>query len=389
MHVMYKRLRRSDDSQLTGETMQIKFFDLEKQNRAVKDDILTEMQDVIDSNHFILGPQVSNLEGKVANYCHTNHAVALSSGTDALLVALMALDLKPGDEVITTPFTFFATVGSIVRAGATPVFADIDPVTFNISPEEIARNITDKTKCIMPVHLYGQCADMDAINAIAKEHDLKVIEDAAQAIGAKYDGKPAGSMSDIGCFSFFPTKNLGGFGEGGMAVCDTDELHKKMVMLRNHGSARRYYHEFVGGNFRMHALQAASLRVKLKRLDKYICMRRANATIYNKMLGDVAEVTIPVECENQFHTYNQYVIKIEKRDELKDFLAENGVGSMIYYPVCLHEQSCFEYLGKKRGDFALAESVSNECLALPIYPELTDEEIEYVAEKIIEFCKEN
>ena len=367
--------------------MQVKFFDLKKQNEAVKDEILAEIKEIIDSNQFVLGPKVEELESSVARFCGVKHAVALSSGTDALLVALMAIGAGPGDEVITTPFTFFATCGSIVRSGATPVFADIDPDNFNIDPDDIKNKITDKTKCIMPVHLYGQCANMDAINKIAKENGLFVIEDAAQGIGAKIGDNMAGSMSDIGCFSFFPTKNLGGLGEGGMSVCGSDELFNKMLMLRNHGSAKRYHHEYIGGNFRMDAFQAAGLIVKLKKLDGYINKRRGNAALYMKHLNGLEHIALPAEEDVFFHTYNQFVIKTKKRDELRDHLTENGIGTQIYYPLCLHEQNCFKYLGYVTGDLAAAEEISHSCLALPIYPELREDEIEYVCEKIRAFFK--
>ena len=365
--------------------MRVNFFTLDEQNAPIKDEVLAELSQVLDSNQYILGEKVAQFEAEAAEHVGVKHAVGLSSGTDALIVALMALDLQPGDEVITTPFTFFATVGSIVRAGATPVFADIDPETFNIDPDDIKRKITRRTKCIMPVHLYGQCADMARINAIAKEHGLKVIEDAAQAIGAQFGGVQAGANSDIGCFSFFPTKSLGGFGEGGMTTTNDTTLYNKMVMARNHGSARRYYHDFVGGNFRMHAFQAAGLRIKLPKLDSYLAKRRENAKIYEGSLNGVSDVTLPKEAESCFHTYNQYVIRAKKRAALQEYLQENGIGTQIYYPLCLHEQDCFKNLGYSVGDFPVAEAVSHDCLALPIYPELRRDEIEYVSEKIKDF----
>jgi dTDP-4-amino-4,6-dideoxygalactose transaminase len=365
--------------------MQVKFFDLKKQNDDVKDEFLAEIKEVIDSNQFVLGPKVEDLEEKISGFCDVKYAVALSSGTDALLVALMAIGVEPGDEIITTPFTFFATCSSIVRSGAIPVFADIDTDTFNIDPADIKKKITNKTKGIMPVHLYGQCADMNKINSIAKENGLFVIEDAAQAIGAKIGEDKAGSFSDIGCFSFCPTKNLGGFGEGGMAVCNTEELYKKMSMLRNHGSAKRYYHEYIGGNFRMDAFQAAGLSVKLKRLDGYIKKRRGNASLYMRHLSGLEHITLPAEENGCFHTFNQFVIKTKRRDELRDFLTKNGISTQIYYPVCLHEQNCFKYLGYKTGDLAAAEQISQSCLALPIYPELKEDEIIYVSENIKAF----
>lgn len=367
--------------------MKVNFFDLKQQNAEVKDEVMAEIGVIIDNNAFVFGPALEGFEREMETYCDTNYAVSLSSGTDALLIALMAIGIKPGDEVITTPFTFFATVGSIVRAGATPVFADIDPNTFNIDPADIERKITDKTKCIMPVHLYGQCADMDKINALAKDRGIYVIEDAAQAIGADIRGVKAGNLGDIGCFSFFPTKNLGGFGDAGMAVTNNEELYKMLKMLKNHGEITRYYHEYVGGNFRMDSFQAAALSAKLKRLDDYVAMRRQNAALYNEQLSGARGVVLPIEVEGYLHTYNQYVIKAEKRDDLRAYLADNGIGSQIYYPLCLHEQNCFAYLGYKPGDLPVAEDIDDKCLALPIYPELPDEEIVYVSDKIKEFYK--
>jgi dTDP-4-amino-4,6-dideoxygalactose transaminase len=366
--------------------MEVKFFDLKEQNDAVKDEVLSDIKELIDRNQFVFGPKIEGLEKQIAKWCGAKYATALSSGTDALLAALMAIGIKPGDEVITTPFTFFATVGSIVRSGATPVFADIDADTFNIDPADVESKVTKNTKCIMPVHLYGQCADMDEINRIAKKNGLMVIEDAAQAIGADINGGKAGSLSDIGCFSFFPTKNLGGFGDSGMTICSDERLYEKISMLRNHGSAKRYYHEYIGGNFRMDAIQAAALSAKLKNLDGYIIKRRKNAALYRECLNTKG-AALPVEVDGYLHTYNQFVIKAERRDELKDFLEKNGIGSQIYYPLCLHEQSCFKYLGYKPGDFPAAEEISKKCLALPIYPELKEDGIRYVSEKINEFYK--
>ena len=365
--------------------MKVNFFDLKEQNDAVKDEVLVGLKEIIDKNQFVFGPKLDQIEEEVAEYSGTKFAVALSSGTDALLVALMALDLNIGDEVITTPFTFFATVGTIVRSGATPVFVDIDPITFNIDPAEIEKKITNNTKCIMPVHLYGQCANMKEINAIADKHGLKVIEDAAQAIGAATGDKRAGSLSDIGCYSFFPTKNLGGFGDSGMAVTSDEALSKKIRQLRNHGSERRYYHDYIGGNFRMDSFQAVSLSAKLKSLDTYIEKRRKNAALYHDLLAGVDGIILPSENDGYLHTYNQYVIQTNRRDELKTFLQDNGVGSMIYYPLCLHEQPCLKYLGHNVGDFPVAEEISHNCLALPIFPELKEDEIAYVAAKIKEF----
>jgi len=344
---------------------------------------------VVRSGHFIMGPQVEKLEEEMAAYCGVQHAVGVSSGTDALLLALMTADIGPGDEVITTPFTFFATAGSIARTGAKPVFVDIEPDSYNIDPNLIESAITPKTRAIMPVHLYGQCADMDAIQTLARKHNLLVIEDAAQASGAQYKGRQAGSMGNFGCLSFFPTKNLGGFGDGGMVTTPDKALYEKLKVLRVHGSAPKYYHKLIGGNFRLDALQAAVLRAKLPYLNTWLKFRRGNAQRYTQGFTDagLAEtVGLPREVVPG-HTFNQYVIRIpdHKRDALKAYLAEHRVITEIYYPVPLHLQECFRDLGHKPGDFPVSEQAAEEVLALPAANEITERQQERVVAAIRDF----
>ncbi|MDX1681614.1 MAG: DegT/DnrJ/EryC1/StrS family aminotransferase [Phycisphaeraceae bacterium] len=364
------------------EATSVPLLDLCEQYRTVEKEVLERFEEILAGQQMINGPAVGELECAIAGYCDCEFAVGVSSGTDALLAALMALEIGSGDEVITTPFTFFATAGSVWRTGARPVFVDIDPATFNIDPNQIEAAITRNTRAIMPVHLFGQCADMDPILEIAGRHDLAVIEDAAQAIGARYRGKPAGSMGTAGCFSFFPTKNLGGAGDGGMVVTRDTDLDVRLRSLRNHGATQRYYHETVGGNFRLDTLQAAYLSVKLKYLDSWHEARRANAALYDRRLAGIGEVTTPVIADDCESVYNQYVIRTEQRDDLRAHLEEHHVGSAIYYPLCLHEQACFRELGYARGDFPVAERAASEVLALPIYPELKQDQIEYVASTI-------
>ncbi|TDJ60014.1 MAG: DegT/DnrJ/EryC1/StrS family aminotransferase [Nitrospina sp.] len=345
------------------------------------------MADVVRSGHFILGPKVVELEERIAEYCQTPFAVGVSSGTDALLMALMADDIQPGDEVITTPFTFFATAGSIARSGARAVMVDIDPTTFNIDPAKIEQAITPKTKAIMPVHLYGQCADMDPILEIAKKHKLTVIEDAAQAIGSEYKGRRAGSLGDFGCFSFFPTKNLGGFGDGGIVTTHSEALYEKLKILRNHGMEPKYYHKLIGGNFRIDALQAAVVTAKLGHLERWTASRRGHAGHYNRLFeenGLTQFVATPREIFPR-HIYNQYIIRVKdgKRDALRKFLGEQNIITEIYYPVPLHLQECFAPLGYKPGDFPVSEQAAEETLALPIAPEITQQQ--QVVAKILEF----
>jgi dTDP-4-amino-4,6-dideoxygalactose transaminase len=377
--------------------MKVPLLDLKAQYQTIKEEVLLAVNDVLESQHFILGPKVVELEEKVAVYSDVPYAVGVSSGSDALLVALMALDIQPGDEVITTPFTFFSTAGVISRLNATPVFVDIDPVTYNIDPEKVESAVTRKTKAMIPVHLYGQCADMDHLIEIAKKHNIAIIEDAAQSIGAEYKGKKAGSMGDIGIFSFFPSKNLGGCGDGGMVVTQDESLYKKLKILRVHGSEPKYFHKYVGGNFRLDALQAAILIVKMKYLDDWSASRRKNAAYYNQKLEETGlidrglvqppEAVYKNSGDKNHHIYNQYTIRVKDRDNLRDYLKKSDIGTEIYYPLPLHLQECFKDLGYLKGDFPEAEKASEEVLSLPIYPELKEEQKEYIIQKIFDFYK--
>ncbi len=370
--------------------MNVPLLDLKAQYQSIRNEIEPAIKEVVESQHFIMGPQIKTCEAAIAEYSHCAHGVGVSSGTDALLVALMAEGIKPGDEVITTPYTFFATAGSIARLGAKPVFVDIDPVTYNINPALIEKKITAKTKVIMPVHLYGQMADMDPILEIACKHKLAVIEDAAQAIGSEYKGKRAGSIGQYGCFSFFPSKNLGCFGDGGMVVTNDAVRAEKLAILRMHGSKPKYYHKVIGGNFRFDTLQAAVVLIKLKHLDSWSAARQSNAKRYDQLfaaagLVDKKMVVLPTVTTNR-HIFNQYVIRVQRRDELQAFLKTRSIGTEVYYPVPMHIQECFAYLGHKAGDFPESEKAAKETLALPIYPELTDEQAKYVVDSIILFC---
>ncbi len=351
----------------------------------ILNDIETNMNTVIRSGHFILGPQVEKLESAIANYCGCDYAVGVSSGTDALLLALMAEGIGPGDEVITTPYTFFATAGCISRLGAKPVFVDIEPSTFNIDPDLIEQKISAKTRAILPVHLYGQCADMDPLIEIAKHHNLTIIEDAAQAIGAEYKFRRAGSFGKYGCFSFFPTKNLGGFGDGGIITVQDEATHDKLLTLRTHGSKPKYYHKYIGGNFRLDALQAGIVLAKLKYLESWTEKRRANAQNYHRLFktSSLSEViSLPEEIFPR-HVYNQYIIQVHRnRDDLRTFLGENNIASEIYYPVPLHLQDCYKDLGHQKGSFPNSEQMANETLALPISQEVTLQQQEYVVKTI-------
>ena len=371
--------------------MNVPLLDLTAQYAPMKEEILSAVSEICDSQRFILGPKVENLEKELAAYCQSGGAVGVTSGSDALLIALMVEKIKPGDELITSPFTFFATVGAIVRAGATPVFADIDPVTFNIDPAKIAEKITPKTRGIIPVHLFGQAADMDPIVKIAKEHNLFIIEDACQAIGAEYKGKRVGSFAEYGAFSFFPSKNLGCFGDGGAVSCDTKEREALLKIYRNHGQSGTYIHEYVGGNFRLDALQAAILSIKLRSLDSWSAGRQKNAAIYRKLFADADLndfITLPQEAAYPVrHIYNQFCIRVAggKRDALKQFLLDNGVGCAVYYPLSLHLQACFKELGGKVGDYPECEKATGEVLALPIFGELEAAQLEYVVATIAKF----
>ena len=375
--------------------MKVPLLDLKAQYQTIKDECLQVTQEIYESQYFILGPVVEKLEKEIARYCSAKYAVGVSSGTDALLLSLMAAGIGQGDRVITTPFTFFATAGAISRVGAIPVFADIESDTYNISPEKIASAISNmpyaerKTlKAIIPVHLFGQCADMDGVIRIAKENGLMVIEDAAQAIGAEYKGQRAGSIGDFGCFSFFPSKNLGGFGDGGIVTTQSKDLYERLMVLRVHGSQPKYYHRYIGGNFRLDAIQAAIVSIKLKHLDGWTRARQINARRYRTFIeaaGLTARIACPGEKESR-HIYNQFVIHVaEKRDELKAFLTGNEIGCEIYYPVPLHLQACFSFLGYQSGNFPVSEHAAAHTLALPIYPELTEEQLSYVVARMRQF----
>jgi len=368
--------------------MKVPLLDLKAQYQTIKNEVLAATHDLYETQRFILGPQVSTLEQQIAQYCHAEYAVGVSSGTDALLISLMAAGIGPGDEVMTSPYTFFATVASIVRVGGQPVFIDIEEDTYNIDPRAMHEKITSRTKAIIPVHLYGQCCDMNPILDLAYAHDITVIEDAAQAIGAEYQGRRAGSMGDMGCFSFFPSKNLGAFGEGGMIVTNTEKLKERACILRNQGMNPKYYHKVVGGNFRLDAFQAAILLVKLPYLEQWTLGRQANARRYRELFrgaGLDGLVGLPVE-KRGWHTYNQFVISVpSQRDELRQFLGEAGIGTEVYYPVPMHLQPCFADLNAKAGDFPKAETAAQKTLALPIYTELTDAQQAYVVQKIREF----
>ena len=351
------------------------------QYETIKDEINEAIREVLESQRFILGPKVEELEEKIADYCDVKYGVGVASGTDALLLSLMAIGVGLGDEVITTPFTFFAIAGSISRLGAKPVFVDIDPKTYNINPQLIEEKITDKTRAIIPVHLYGQCADMDTILEIAERHSLYVIEDAAQSVGARYKGRKAGSMGHLGCLSFFPTKNLGGYGDGGMVLTNDKELAEKIRVLRVHGSKPKYYHSIVGCNSRLDAIQAAILLAKFKYLDEWNEARRRNARIYDFLFADMGVVT-PCSEDFNYHIYNQYVIRVKQRDNLRQVLNEAGVGTEIYYLVPLHLQKCYSDLGYREGSLPASEEAPKQVLALPIYPELTQEQQEQIVEII-------
>ncbi len=367
---------------------EVRLLDITASYHQIINEVEKEMAETVRSGYFILGPKVSRLEERMADYCQTKYSVGVSSGTDALLIALMALGIGPGDEVITSPYTFFATAGSIVRTGAKPVFADINDITFNIKPEHIERCITSKTKAIIPVHLYGQCADMDPIRQLAEKNGLAVIEDAAQAIGSEYKGKPAGSMGDLGCFSFFPAKNLGGFGDGGLVTTNSKELYEQLKIIRVHGSDPKYYHKVMGGNFRLDALQADVVSAKLNFLEEWTEKRRKNAQTYHQLFKDSAMtpfIQLPPEVFPR-HVYNQYVIRAGiRRDELRTFLNEKRIGCEIYYPIPLHLQECFKDLGHKSGDFPESEKAAGETLALPISHEVNRAQQEYVVAMIQQF----
>ena len=394
--------------------MKVPLLDLKLQYNSLKKELDEALLKVAESQYFILGPEVDKMEKDFCSYLKCEHSLGVSSGTDALLIALMAIDIKPGDEVIVPAYSFFATAGVIARLNAVPVFTDIDPVTFNMNPDDFEKKISSKTKAVIPVHLYGQSCDMDPIIEIAKKHNIKVIEDAAQAIGVQYkDGRCVGTIGDIGCFSFFPSKNLGCFGDGGLVTTNNKELADKLKILRVHGGHPKYYHKIIGGNFRLDAIQAAVISVKLPHLNGWSEARRKNAQLYNKLFIDAklaeetgrtsfddknkvllpkaiykSEILNPKSQINRipnYHIYNQYIIRTQKRNEVREFLTKNNIGTEIYYPVPFHLQECFSYLGYKQGDFPVSENAANTSIALPIFPELTEEQIKYVVDKIGEF----
>lgn len=385
--------------------MKVPLLDLKAQYNKIKKELDDALIEVAESQYFILGPEVEKMESAMNDYIGCKASIGVSSGTDALLVSLMALDIQPGDEVIMPAYSFFATAGVVSRLNAKPVFCDVDPVTFNIDPGKIEELITDKTKAITPVHLYGQCAEMDKIMEIAEKHNLAVIEDAAQAIGSQYkDGRDAGTIGDLGCFSFFPSKNLGCFGDGGLVSAMDVDLAEKVRILRVHGGKPKYYHRIIGGNFRIDAIQAAVINVKLPYLNDWSAERQNNANFYTKLFiekglaeaegvtdfSDKSKVLLPKPVYKEFdlpryHIYNQYVIRVENRDGLREHLKHKEIGTEIYYPVPFHMQDCFAYLGYKEGDFPVSEFCANTSIALPIYPELTEEQISYTVDSIKEF----
>jgi dTDP-4-amino-4,6-dideoxygalactose transaminase len=362
-------------------------LDLKAQYATIRSEIRKAIDHVCESQQFILGPEVMALEAAIATFCGVSFAVGMSSGTDALLAALMAIGAGPGDEILTTPYSFFATAGTIARVGARPVFVDINPQTFNIDAQQVSVRVTARTKAIMPVHLFGRCADMGPILKVAAEYGISVIEDAAQALGARDEkGRQAGTIGHIGCFSFFPSKNLGAFGDGGMVITNDEELAEILRVLRVHGGKPKYHHRIVGGNFRLDALQAAVLRVKLKYLSAWTAARRRNANRYRQLFEEVGAlqwVSLPEDTPG--HIYNQFVGRFRERDFLHTFLRELGIETEVYYPLPLHVQECFQNLGYQKGDFPQAEAAARESLALPIYPELTEDQQWYVVSQIKAF----
>ena len=370
--------------------MNVPLLDLKAQYRSIRSEIDAAVAEVFESQYFILGPKVQQCEERLASYCECEHAVGVASGTDALLMALMAEDVGPGDEVITSPYSFFATAGSIARLGAKPVFVDIYPGTYNLRPDLIDAAVNERTKAIIPVHLYGQMAEMDPIMEIAGSRSLVVIEDAAQAIGSEYKGRRAGSIGDYGCFSFFPSKNLGAAGDAGLVTTRDSRRAEKLRTIRNHGMEPKYFHKMIGGNFRLDALQAVVVDVKLPHLDGWTEGRQANAALYDRLFAESGllergQVRLPVRAGERRHIFNQYIIRAERRDELLRHLAAEGIGSEVYYPVPFHRQECFDYLGHDEGDFPESERAAAETLALPIYPELTDEQQSLVVRSIQRF----
>lgn len=370
----------------------IPLLDLAALHQPLREDLIAEITRIVDSQRFIMGEDVKQLEQQIASYSGTRFAVACASGSDALFLALVAAGVQAGDRVVTTAYSFFATAGAITRAGALPIFVDIDPSTYNIAPG-LVRDALERdplAKAVIPVHLFGACADMDPILEVARKHSCAVIEDGAQAIGAEYKGRKAQSLGDVGCISFFPSKNLGGFGDGGMLTTDDEGLARKLTALRAHGSLKKYYHEWVGINSRLDTLQAAVLKVKLPHLDSWITSRQRNADQYRRLLqGSGAPVGLPGATPYQTrHVYNQFVIRCEKRDELQRWLKKNGVSTEVYYPLPLHLQPCYQSLGYREGDFPESEKAAKRSLALPIHPAMSADDITYVCELISQFCHE-
>ena len=371
--------------------MKISLVDLKAQYKQIEDEINEAIQGVIHSGQFILGSEVEAFESKVAAYCGTKYAVGVASGTDALQLALLACGIKPGDEVITTPFTFIATAETIAKCGATPVFADIDPKTYNIDPDKIKPKITQRTKAILPVHLYGQSVDMGSILELARKYQLKIVEDCAQALGAEYRGRKVGSLGDVGCLSFFPSKVLGAYGDGGMVITNDPDVAERAKMLRNHGCKEKYYHLIPGFNSRLDSLQAAILRVKLRHLNEWIELRRQKASVYCQLLEQIDEIKPPYVAPYSYHIFNYYTIRLASRlsrDKLKEFLGSQGVATAIYYPLSLHLQEVYKPLNYKPGDFPQSERAQEEVLSLPMYPELEDQQIEGLVGLIKVFCEQ-
>ena len=363
----------------------VPLLDLQAQYRPLRDEILAAIARVCDSQRFIMGPEVDALERELAEYLEVKETVAVSSGTDALLAAMMALGIGPGDEVVTSTYSFFATAGCVARLGAIPRLVDIDPVTYNLDVAAVAAAVSPRTKAIIPVHLFGLCADMEPLIDLASRRGIALIEDACQAIGARYRGRQAGSMATAGCFSFFPSKNLGAFGDAGLVTTSDAGLAQEIRLLRNHGAEPKYYHHRIGGNFRLDALQAAVLRVKLPHLSRWTDMRRANAVRYEMLFARAGlsdRVTLPVEPEGYHHIFNQYVIRVPDRERVRTYLADHGIGTEIYYPVPFHLQQCFSSLGHRRGDLPRAESAADSTLAVPIYGELTEDQQDLVVRTI-------
>ncbi len=356
---------------MTETVVSVPLLDLRAQYATIRDEVRAAVDRVLESQQFILGPEVEAFEQEIADYCQCKYAIGVSSGTDAILISLMALEIGPGDEVIMPPYTFFATAGCVARLNAKPVFVDIDPLIYNLDPNKLESAITPRTRAIIPVHLFGQMAEMDPIMEVARRYNLYVIEDAAQAIGAEYYGKRAGSIGNVGCFSFFPSKNLGGIGDGGMVATNDEALSKKIRLLRSHGAQPKYYHPLIGGNFRLDAIQAAVLRVKLKYLDGWTEARQRNVTTYRRLFAEAGvDIGLPYEAPNRRHIYNQFVIRSGRRDALMANLRQCGVGTEIYYPLPLHLQECFRYLEYEAGEFPESEAAARETLAVPVYGEL-------------------